>query len=182
MTIVGVSFDVDFATHKTSKLSKGAFWALGKRIASLRTSHTGDEIAMYFMLREQRGLLCMGKGVAIQQAIFPMSELPLIQILRLTQSLDFEAIDEENIDLMFSIVGDRRDHRKMRDAIDRCILIARNPCMLNTIRTSRSTAEVIAVFEETKKAEPALSASDGAGKLSTYSPPGLEGQVNKIPV
>ncbi|UJQ93964.1 PTS sugar transporter subunit IIA [Mariluticola halotolerans] len=146
MSVVDASFEIDFAIDKTSMSRKASFWALGKRIARLRGDSTGDEIATYFMLRERLGSTSIGKGVAVPRAMFPMRGRPLLQVVLLHAPVDFDARDGVPVDMMFAIVGDRRDQRELRRAILSCSRLAEDDGLLGDIRAARSREDLTRVL------------------------------------
>lgn len=134
MSIIDVSFDVDFTTDRTSRSPKTAVWSLAKRISCLREGANSDEIATNFLLGDWLGSTATGHGAAVLHATFPMEEGPLLQITKLTHALDLGVENGRPVDLLFALVGDRSDQGLLRGAVQRCRKFVRNAVLLNEIR------------------------------------------------
>lgn len=161
MSIVDVSFDVDFACDRTSRSPKAAVWKQAKRISSLRDGSTGDEIATYFLLGDWLESMATGHGAAVLHAVFPMREAPLIQITKLSHALDAGLPSARPIDLLFAIVGDRRDQRQLRSAVQRCRKFIRNATLLNEVREGFHVERLVrnvhpTTFQVTQEGSPPL--------------------------
>ena len=60
--------------------------------------------------REKLGTTAFGEGIAIPHARIPNIESPKILFMRLSEGIDFDALDNKKVDLIFSlIVPDTKD-------------------------------------------------------------------------
>lgn len=134
MSIVDVSFDVDFTCDRVSRSPKTAVWNLANRISCLREGASGDEIATNFLQGDWLGSTATGHGAAVLHAAFPMEEGPLFQVTNLTHGLVLGVENGRPVDLLFAFVGDRSDQRLLRSAVQRCRKFIRNADPLNEIR------------------------------------------------
>jgi len=62
------------------------------------------EILDALQAREQIGSTALGKGVALPHTELPCAETPLVLFVRLSHPIDFDARDDEPVDLVFLVV------------------------------------------------------------------------------
>ena len=63
-----------------------------------------DYVASELLKREQFGSTGMGNGVAIPHARLPVVKLPYCLVARLKPPVDFDAIDDQSVDLVFLLL------------------------------------------------------------------------------
>jgi PTS system nitrogen regulatory IIA component len=77
---------------------------LGKYLATAVPSATGEEIFSRLLDRERLGSTGLGLGIALPHARLRRADQPVGAFVRLTKGIDFNAIDDEPIDLAFALV------------------------------------------------------------------------------
>lgn len=107
--------------------------------------------------REKLGSTGLGQGIAIPHGKF--AELDRVHGLfaRLAQPVDFDAVDEQPVDLVFLLLAPESagaDHLK---ALARISRLLRDPALVNKLRGTDNAAALYAVLTE-----PAASASHAA--------------------
>ncbi|MHA1522780.1 MAG: PTS IIA-like nitrogen regulatory protein PtsN [Alphaproteobacteria bacterium] len=120
---------------------------LADRAAKL-TGRNARDIFDVLLQRERLGSTGIGQGVAI-----PHGKLPGLNRIhgifaRLPKPIDFEAVDEEAVDIIFLLLapeGAGADHLK---ALARVSRLLRDPGILQKLRLSRDDAALYSVLTE----------------------------------
>jgi PTS system nitrogen regulatory IIA component len=86
----------------TSK--KGALEALSKLMAGSEPSLTYTEIFDCLNARERLGSTGIGNGIAIPHGRFQHIKQPVAAFLKLEAGVDYDAVDQKPVDLMFSLL------------------------------------------------------------------------------
>ncbi|MER2604485.1 MAG: PTS sugar transporter subunit IIA [Siculibacillus sp.] len=124
---------------------KQALQEIAVRAARL-TGH--DEIDVFERLshRERLGSTGIGHGIAIPHADVPGLERTVGIFARLERPVDFEAIDEQPVDLLFTLlspIGAGADHLK---ALARVARVLRDAAMVAKLRATADPAALWAVL------------------------------------
>ena len=124
---------------------KQALQELAKRAAELTGQH---ERAVFDVLieRERLGTTGVGHGIAIPHGKLPMLERVYGVFARLERPVDFDAIDEQPVDLMFLLLAPDNagaDHLK---ALARVSRLLRNPTLCQKLRGCDGVDAVYAVL------------------------------------
>lgn len=77
---------------------------LGSFIASQITDSSADDIFDRLLGRERLGSTGIGEGIAIPHCRLPQCTQPFGVLLRLTEAIDFDAIDRRPVDLVFALL------------------------------------------------------------------------------
>ncbi|MCX8506801.1 MAG: PTS sugar transporter subunit IIA [Alphaproteobacteria bacterium] len=96
--------------------------------------------------RERLGTTGVGNGIAIPHGKMPKLKQLVGIFARLEQPIDFEAIDDQPVDLIFLLMapeGAGADHLKALAHISR---ILRNRSLCEILRSTNSPAEVLKIF------------------------------------
>lgn len=110
------------------------------------------DIFDHLLQRERLGSTGIGQGVAIPHAKLPKIDGLFGMFARLDKPIDFEAIDDEPVDLVFLLLASESagaDHLK---ALARIARRMREPGMSQKLRASRDAASIYAVLN--RSAEP----------------------------
>lgn len=145
MSLSSAPFELDFTIDRSSRSQKAALCGVARRIASLRSGLSADELARTFLSRERLGSTRIGGGVAAPHAILETDCTGLIQVNRLCEALQFDADDAGTVDLLLTVVGHRSDLRWLHATLSRISRIAKSPALTTELRAARSIAEVQSV-------------------------------------
>jgi PTS system nitrogen regulatory IIA component len=130
-----------------AKTKKQALQDVAQRAAVL-TGLDAREIFDTLMQRERLGSTGVGRGIAIPHG--RMAGLPRIVSVfaRLDEPIDFEALDNEPVDLIFLLLAPEQagaDHLK---ALARISRLLREPSTIERLRSSRDRAAIYSVLTE----------------------------------
>lgn len=93
---------VAFSSEIPSK--KQAFEKLGQLLACGHPDLKADDVFEHLISREKLGSTGVGYGVAIPHARMDQVTTPIAAILRLEHGVDFEAPDNQSVDLLCALV------------------------------------------------------------------------------
>ena len=127
-----------------AKSRKQAIHALAEALAET-TGLNPRQIEDAVMERERLGSTGVGEGVAIPHARVDGLEKPVGGLLRLTEGVDFEAIDEQPCDLIFMLLAPKSagaDHLRALAQVSR---VFRQSAVRDALRAAKSEDDVRAV-------------------------------------
>ncbi|MEX0753479.1 MAG: PTS IIA-like nitrogen regulatory protein PtsN [Xanthobacteraceae bacterium] len=127
----------------TSK--KEAIQKLAAKAAEL-TGHSARAIAEVLLQREALGSTAVGSGIAIPHGKLPKLNRLLGIFARLDQPIDFEALDNQPVDLIFMLLAPEAagaDHLK---ALARIARLLRDPEVAQKLRESQDAAALYTVL------------------------------------
>jgi len=120
---------------------------LAERAAKL-TGQNARDIFDVLLQRERLGSTGIGQGVAIPHGRLPGLNRIHAMFARLPTPIDFEAVDDEAVDIVFLLLAPEcagADHLK---ALARVSRLLRDPGILQKLRLSRDDAALYAVLTE----------------------------------
>ncbi len=118
---------------------------MAERAATLLDLPARD-IFDHLLQRERLGSTGIGQGVAIPHAKLAKIDTLFGMFARLDKPIDFDAIDDEPVDLVFLLLAPESagaDHLK---ALARIARLMREPGMAQKLRASRDAASIYAVL------------------------------------
>src|SRR6185436_14790713 len=124
---------------------KQAIQELAARAAEL-TGQSEKEILEILLQREKLGSTAVGKGVAIPHGKLPKLGRLFGLFARLERPIDFEALDAQQVDLVFLLLAPEAagaDHLK---ALARVARLLRDPEIARRLRESRDAEAINSVF------------------------------------
>lgn len=127
---------------------------LSERAASLLQLPSRD-IFDHLLQRERLGSTGIGHGVAIPHAKLPTVDRLFGMFARLEKPINFEAIDDEPVDLVFVLLAPEAagaDHLK---ALARVARLMREPGLAAKLRSARDSAALYAVLNQAAEPSPA---------------------------
>lgn len=127
---------------------------LSERAAGLIGMPARD-IFDHLLQRERLGSTGIGQGVAIPHAKLPNLDQLFGMFARLEKPVDYDAIDEEPVDLMFLLLAPEAagaDHLK---ALARIARLMREPGTAQKLRASQDAAAIYAVLSRASEPSPA---------------------------
>ena len=126
-----------------------------QELASQAARLTGvPDSAIYETLlqRERLGSTGIGEGIAIPHGKLPSLTRIFGLIARLDKPVDFEALDDQPVDVLFLLLapeGAGADHLK---ALARVARVLREPGLIERVRTTRDATALYAIMTELPKA------------------------------
>lgn len=130
-----------------AKNKKQLLQDLAERAAVL-TGLKGRDILEAVLERERVGSTAMGRGIAIPHGRVAGLQRIVTVFARLDQPVDFEASDEEPVDLVFLLLAPEHagaDHLK---ALARISRLLREPQTIERLRSSYDAATIYAVLTQ----------------------------------
>jgi len=137
-----------------AKTKKQVLHDLADKAAAL-TRLDGREILEALLQRERVGSTAMGRGIAIPHGRLAGLERIVGVFARLEEPIDFEAPDEEPVDLIFVLLAPEDadgDHLK---ALARVSRLAREPQMIERLRSSHDRAMLHRMLSESSTVQAA---------------------------
>ena len=129
------------------KNKKQALQELAQKAAAL-TGLDGRLIFDTLLQRERLGSTGVGRGIAIPHGRLPGLKKIVSVFARLDEPIDFEALDEEPVDLIFLLLAPEQaggDHLK---ALARISRLLREPVSIEKLRASENRAALYSVLTE----------------------------------
>jgi nitrogen PTS system EIIA component len=130
-----------------AKTKKQALQDVAQR-ASVLTGIDARDIFDTLLQRERLGSTGVGRGIAIPHGRLPALKNIVSVFARLEEPIDFEALDEEPVDLIFLLLAPEHagaDHLK---ALARISRLLREPSTIERLRASRDRAALYSVLTE----------------------------------
>ena len=137
-----------------AKTKKQVLQDLADKAAAL-TGLGGRDILEALLQRERVGSTAVGRGIAIPHGRLAGLERILSVFARLEQPVDFEAPDEEPVDLIFVLLAPEHagaDHLK---ALARVSRLLREPHTIERLRSSHDRATLYSILTEPSQVQAA---------------------------
>jgi PTS system nitrogen regulatory IIA component len=119
--------------------------ALASRAAQ-RLGRDEQEVSAALLARERLGTTALGRGVALPHARLAGGDPPLMLFARLRHAIDFEARDEEPVDLVFAVLWPEESAEGFLPALSGLCRSLREPAILLGLRRAVTPAEVVALL------------------------------------
>ncbi len=116
--------------------------------AAVITARTDREIFDTLLQREKLGSTGVGHGVAIPHGKLPGLDKLVGVFARLDKAVDFDALDDEPVDLMFLLLAPENagaDHLK---ALARIARVLREPSVAGKLRAANDAAAIYALLTQ----------------------------------
>jgi len=114
--------------------------------AARRLGRGGDEVEAALVARERLGTTALGRGVALPHAQLAGDDPPLMVFARLRRPVDFEARDEERVDLVFAVLWPQESAEGFLPALSGLCRSLRDPAFLLGLRRAATEAEILALL------------------------------------
>lgn len=114
--------------------------------AALRLGRDEQEVSAALLARERLGTTALGRGVALPHARLAGGDPPLMLFARLRRPIDFEARDEEPVDLVFAVLWPEEAAEGFLPALSGLCRSLREPAFLLGLRRAATAAEVMALL------------------------------------
>jgi PTS system nitrogen regulatory IIA component len=130
-----------------AKTKKQALQDVAQKASAL-TGISARDILDTLLQRERLGSTGVGRGIAIPHGRLPALKSIVSVFARLDEPIDFEALDNEPVDLIFLLLAPEHagaDHLK---ALARISRLLREPSTIERLRASRDRAALYSVLTE----------------------------------
>jgi PTS system nitrogen regulatory IIA component len=95
-----------------------------------------EEVATQIVKREELGSTGVGNGVALPHARLAGLKAPFGLFARLRRGIDFEAIDDQPVDIVFLLLLPETAHGEQLNALACAARVLRNPVALSQVRSA----------------------------------------------
>ncbi|MGX9963395.1 PTS sugar transporter subunit IIA [Roseomonas sp. F4] len=116
--------------------------------AARRLGRDEQEVLAALLARERLGTTALGRGVALPHARLPGEDPPLMIFARLQRSVDFEARDEEPVDLVFAVLWPESQPEGFLPALSELCRPLRDPHFLQKLRRVGTAEEASALLRQ----------------------------------
>ena len=130
-----------------AKTKKQALQDLAAKAADL-TGLASRDVFEALLQRERLGSTGVGRGIAIPHARVGQLANIVVVFARLDEAIDFDALDDDPVDLVFLLLAPEHagaDHLK---ALARISRLLRDPSSIEKLRASRDRAALYSVLTE----------------------------------
>ena len=141
LSVADVILDVS-ASNKRSLLE-----VLSDEAAS-RLGRSSQEILEALRDREQIGSTALGRGVALPHAELSGTHSPIVLFTRLQRPIDFDARDDEPVDLVFLVLWPAGGGKGILPTISEICLALREPQSLRRLRLAETPEEVVELVRQ----------------------------------
>jgi PTS system nitrogen regulatory IIA component len=128
------------ATHKRAVLQLLAAEAAG------RLGRPETEILEALEARERLGSTALGRGVALPHALLSGDPPPIVLFARLRRAIDFDARDDEPVDLVFLVLWPEASPEGLLPTLSEISRLLREPRVLQRLRSVSTSEEVVALL------------------------------------
>ncbi|MCB4822089.1 PTS sugar transporter subunit IIA [Roseicella aerolata] len=120
--------------------------------AARRLGRPEEEILDALQDREGLGSTALGRGVALPHARLAGGDPPVMLFARLHHPIDYEARDEEPVDLVILVLWPAASPEGFLPALSETCRALREPQALRRLRAARSAEEVVAILNRYARA------------------------------
>jgi nitrogen PTS system EIIA component len=116
--------------------------------AANRLGRSSQEILGDLQAREEIGSTALGKGVALPHAELRGTDPPVILFTRLRRPIDFDARDDEPVDLVFLVLWPAAAGKGLLPAMSEICRAVRDPQSLRRLRLARTPEDVVELVHQ----------------------------------
>ncbi|TCZ59671.1 PTS sugar transporter subunit IIA [Roseicella aquatilis] len=140
LSVADVILDLDASSKRTvlDRLAHEAAQRLGRPQA---------EILGALQARETLGSTALGRGIALPHARLAGDDPPLMLFARLRRPIDYEARDEEPVDVVILVLWPEASPEGFLPALAETCRAVREPQVLRRLRMAASAEEVVALLD-----------------------------------
>ena len=125
---------------------KGALQELSRLLANTKSALTSTEIFDCLSSREKIGSTGLGNGIAIPHGRIKHVGKPIAAFLRLKSGIDFDALDQEPVDLLFALLVPEVSTDQHLQILARLAEMFCNDSLLNQLRLESSAEGIYALL------------------------------------
>jgi PTS system nitrogen regulatory IIA component len=115
--------------------------------AARRTGRPEEEILEALNARERLGSTGLGRGVALPHAQLPGDTPPVMLLARLARPVDYEARDDEPVDLVILVLWPQASPEGFLPALSDTCRALRDPSSLRRLRAAATAEDVAALLD-----------------------------------
>jgi len=116
--------------------------------AASRLGRSSQEILEALLDREQIGSTALGRGVALPHAELSGTHPPVVLFTRLQRPIDFDARDDEPVDLVFLVLWPAAAAKGLLPAMSEICRALREPQSLRRLRLAGTPEEVVRLVRQ----------------------------------
>ncbi len=116
--------------------------------AASRLGRSSQEILEALRDREQIGSTALGRGVALPHAELSGTHPPIVLFTRLQRPIDFDARDDELVDLVFLVLWPAGGGKGILPTISEICRALREPQSLRRLRLAKTPEEVVELVRQ----------------------------------
>jgi PTS system nitrogen regulatory IIA component len=116
--------------------------------AANRLGRSSQEILGALQAREEIGSTALGKGVALPHAELRSTDPPVILFTRLRRPIDFDARDDEPVDLVFLVLWPAAAGKGLLPAMSEICRAVRDPQSLRRLRLAQTPEDVVELVHQ----------------------------------
>jgi PTS system nitrogen regulatory IIA component len=116
--------------------------------AANRLGRSSQEILEALQSREQIGSTALGKGIALPHAELRGTDPPIILFTRLLRPIDFDARDDEPVDLVFLALWPAAAGKGLLSAMSEICRTLRDPQSLRRLRHAETPEDVVQLVHQ----------------------------------
>jgi len=124
-------------------VNKAALLDLLAAEAGHRLGHPKQEVLGALQAREKIGSTALGRGVALPHAEIRDAPAPLVLFARLRRAINFDARDEEPVDLVFLVLWPTAARKGLLPAMSDICRALREPQTLRRLRAAETSEDVV---------------------------------------
>ena len=125
-----------------SKSQKNALEVISNKMAEL-TSTNKDEIFQKLYEREKLGTTAFGNGIAIPHARIEGIQNAKIIMLKLTEAIDFNSIDNSKVDIIMSLFVPNDNNKMHIELLSKISSLLDNQVFREKIRTANTASDIM---------------------------------------
>ena len=129
--------------------------------AASRLGRSSQEILEALRDREQIGSTALGRGVALPHAELSGTHPPIVLFARLQRPIDFDARDDEPVDLVFLVLWPAGAAKGLLPAMSEICRALREPQSLRRLRLAETPEEVVQLVSQLTVPSPGQDAAPG---------------------
>ncbi|CAO3439018.1 PTS sugar transporter subunit IIA [Azospirillum doebereinerae] len=122
--------------------------------AASRIGHSRQDTLNALQAREQIGSTALGKGVALPHAELRGAESSLVLFARLLRPINFDARDDEPVDLVFLVLWPATDRKGLLPVMSEICQALRDPQSLRRLRLAKTPEDVVQLVLEASPTNP----------------------------
>ncbi len=146
---------IQLSTTFSSK--KRALETIGTMVTNYLEQHSDEEqdfsaIDCFSCLfkREKLGSTCLNYGIAVPHTKLPNwhGKAPIAVFLQLENPVDFETVDNKEIDLIFAVIFPDKENEEYKDNLQQIVTILNNKPLAKLLRTTTAFNDIWDIFEQ----------------------------------
>lgn len=141
-------FSADDVVLDLNPASKAALLHALSAVAAERLGRPEQDVFDALQARERLGSTALGRGVALPHARLSGNDAPVALFARLRRPIDFEARDDEPVDLVFMVLWPDETPEGFLPALSEICRPLRDPQVLRRLRTAKSPDEALTILQQ----------------------------------